>query len=651
MTEAVPQGLSVSLWAVAKLAWGEALLQPLPNQQQQQQQQQREAMRSVTGADGYDGGSVVSGTWLGVFCCCSLGQLDAFSDQALSNCCWALGSIRQQLQQQQQQQQQFQQILQQSGLQQRLLAVLQPRLLGLSPQQLANTLWGLATAGLKPSEPWLASFVRASGPKLLGFKAQEASNTLLGLARLGFNPGKAWLSLYEAAVGQQLAQCSSQVISNSCWAMLVLQHSPSEMWLQQQLLPEVCRRLQMPLRNTLFIQAANLSAVDLLSDKHGDSSSSSSIGRGDLAFTPHGMSVLLLCLAQMSVKHSAAAAGDGDTAADGSSSSSSLLPGDFWQLALQQVVGMQQQQQLQQQSVTAMPDKRPCSGSSSDGLSQFTPQGLAYLAGAAVLADAPQQSAEQLVLAVLARFTLQQQQFNQPCQVRLADAAMVLWAAARLQLQPPPDQLLAVASAALQQLQHVSSGGRAAQGSALQNVASHQVSSSSSSGGEAAQVRAVCGPGLKYIGAMIYALAVMGFHPGSVWFSAWFGATQPLLQYCSAWTLALLLWGCVWLQQVPPAGWLASWQHAWQQQQQQQRAQQVAAAAAVRGLWWLRATAAEAADAAQRLSESAASSSSSSSSGVYGAAPDRAELYRLCIMLSGRRRQQAPTRSRWQLVD
>jgi hypothetical protein len=614
---ATPQGLSNSLWAVAKLGWGSAVLQPLPCEQQQQGGSGSSSSTASTGGD-----SPVGSSWLGVFCSSSIGQLDAFSDQALSNCCWALGSIAQQ----QQQQQHIQHILQHSGWQQRLLAVLQPRLLGLSSQQLANTLWGLAAAGITPPEPWLASYVRASGPKLLGFKAQEASNTLLGLARLNHNPGKAWLSLCEAALGQQLQQCSSQAISNSLWAMLLLQHGPSEAWLLQQLLPEVGRRLQLPLASAIPA-AAEASPGG---SGHDSSSSSSSSGvDAHLAFTRQGLSVTLLCLARLSVKHAAneleAAASD--------SSSSSQLPGDFWQLALQWLLGTQQQQQQHENQPPQQPgssnSSSSCSSSSSGVrsiglLGCFTPQGLSYLAGAAALAAAQQHSSEQLVLAVMAQLTQQQQQ--QAGQVQLADAAMVLWASARLQLQPPADLVMSLATAALEQLQHITTITR----------------SSSSS---AAHFVSLCGPGCKYLGALLYGLAVLGFHPGSRWFRCWFSTTQPLLQQCSAWTLAALLWGCAWLQQLPPAGWLAAWMRAWQQQQQQQQksAGQVVAAAAREWMTYLRTTAADAAVKAGSGKHNSSSSSSNSSS-VYGAASDRSVLYRLCMVLLGKSRQGPPVR-------
>jgi hypothetical protein len=148
------QGLSNSLWAVARLGWGPAALQ------------QDGSSSSSSGDDGSSSSS--SNSWLGCFLHWSLDALDSFSDQGLTNCCWALGRITQQQQQQQQRRQQQQQQQQQtvsdllvsSGWLDRVLIVLQPRLLGLSGQQLSNAIWGLARSGAPVPRAWLDTFVR-----------------------------------------------------------------------------------------------------------------------------------------------------------------------------------------------------------------------------------------------------------------------------------------------------------------------------------------------------------------------------------------------------------------------------------------------------------------------------------------------------------
>lgn len=142
------QGFSNSLWAVATLGWGPAILAADDNSS--------------------------SSSWLRVFLQSSLDALDGFAHQGLTNCCWALGRLAQQQQQseqqqqsqeqqqseQQQQQQRVADLMVSTGWLDRLLFVLQPRLLGLNSQQLSNTVWGLATTGAPLPAGWLDVYVR-----------------------------------------------------------------------------------------------------------------------------------------------------------------------------------------------------------------------------------------------------------------------------------------------------------------------------------------------------------------------------------------------------------------------------------------------------------------------------------------------------------
>lgn len=135
----------------------------------------------------------------------------------------------------------------------------------------------------------------------------------------------------------------------------------------------------------------------------------------------------------------------------------------------------------------------------------------------------------------------------------LLDVSMVVWSAARLDLQLPHTQLLPL-------LQH-------AQSLLPPPTAATATSSSSVSQG-----------GYKALWA--YALAVLGYHPASSWFRAWFASTCPLL-------VSMLLSGALWLEEVPPRAWTRAWAAAWQLQQQQ--AHMVCGGAAVQGLKVLQA--------------------------------------------------------------
>eukprot|EP00775_Hariotina_reticulata_P003471 gene3471-biopygen5164 len=647
------QGCSNMLWAVARLGWGSAVLAG-----------SRTRGGSGSGSSSADCESSSSGggsrsssiCWLDVFFVSTMGQLGMFSAQGITNCCWALGKM-----QQQQQQRQLADLPHFSGWLQRLLAVSQSQLAGFTPLQLSNTIWGLATCISSSSSmaAWLQSFLQASGPKLLGFSMHDASQTLVALAKLHIHPSSSWMNLFELLLLQHVESCDSQVIANSMWAMNRLRHDPSQRLLQA-LLPEVCRRL-------IMSAPINLSASSSVGDNSSSSSSSSSsIGSRSSStatcFTEQGLTVLLLSLVKVAppsdipgdfwtvVAHTVVTTNDsvdGDDAGDGGQQVSDSGLVTATRSGRKQQQGGSDGSAHGSVTVTATNSTTSSSSSSSNNstcdstygngscahagaaLSTFAPQSVAALAGAAALSGSEQ--GEVLVTAGLHRLAqciLHDQQQQQQHHVSLLDVSMVLWAAARLQLQPSAALLLLLTNHALHLLQCQASG-----------------SSSSSSSTTVGTVQQECG---KPVGAVIYALAVMGFHPGSVWFERWWRATKPLLAGLKPWTLAMLLWGSVWLEQVPPWHWTLAWSQAWQQQQQQQQQQQFAVArqvAAAAGKQGMRvadsAVAAAGAPVGKARPRQDCSSSSCNhsrsgkSSSCKGSSRDAAVLLKLCQLLCG----------------
>jgi hypothetical protein len=566
------QGLSNSLWAVAKLGWGPAVIQ----QYQQQQQQQLE--------EHHGSSSSSPACWLHDFLQCSLDLLDSFSDQGLTNSCWALGRIALQ----QQQQHEVQDLLASTGWLDRVLFVLQPRLLHFNTQQLSNTLWGLAASNTCLPEPWLDTFTRVSGPRLPGFKTQEASSTLVALARLAHSPGPAWLRLYEASLARQLSSASSQTLVNTVWAMGRLGHTPGPGLMQG-----VLMQLQARLRGSH--PAGGSSSSGMTGSSRMDSSSSSSgSGEAGWEFSAAGLSVLVLSLVKL------------------------LPPGalgaHWWELLLQ--------------AVTSTFSSSNSSSNSSNSISssmkfQFNAHSLASLAGAAALVpdmgDGTPAAAvaadiirrQHFVTAMLVQMATlvdqQQQQQQSSQQVSMVDVSMVLWAAAKVGLQPPADQLLpllqhaqdllptlqqqhAPAASAASSIETDSSGSSSHSHAAREPSIGGNVTTPSSSG--------VAEGGYKALGALAYALGVLGYHPGSTWVSGWLAATGRLLGACSPCSLVLLLWGTLWLEEVPPRAWTRAWAAAWKQQTRLQQQQQQAGMAGVlpmeqRALQWAAAAAAQ----------------------------------------------------------
>ena len=69
-----------------------------------------------------------------------------------------------------------------------------------------------------------------------------------------------------------------------------------------------------------------------------------------------------------------------------------------------------------------------------------------------------------------------------------------------------------------------------------------------------------------YLSAVLWALAVLGYHPGSSWLEVWAQHSEPVLQQMAPQQLASCGWALTVLRQKPSAQWLAAWSRAVAQQ-------------------------------------------------------------------------------------
>lgn len=111
------------------------------------------------------------------------------------------------------------------------------RLAQFKPQDIANTLWALATLGVQPPADWLQNALSAAERQWVRFRPQELSITIWGFAKLGlgfkpqpaspgFSIGGGGLSpegmgsLLVAVVGMMPAM-SPQEVCNVLWGLAV----------------------------------------------------------------------------------------------------------------------------------------------------------------------------------------------------------------------------------------------------------------------------------------------------------------------------------------------------------------------------------------------------------------------------------------------
>ncbi|KAF8061414.1 hypothetical protein HT031_004505 [Scenedesmus sp. PABB004] len=113
---------------------------------------------------------------------------------------------------------------------------------GAAPQDLANSLWALATLRVAPPPAWLAAFWPAAQAALPTFPLHELASTAWAAAALRVAVPAAWLGAFWAASGQQLAREARggaagggappcQALANMAHALASLGAAPPPDWL------------------------------------------------------------------------------------------------------------------------------------------------------------------------------------------------------------------------------------------------------------------------------------------------------------------------------------------------------------------------------------------------------------------------------------
>lgn len=105
----------------------------------------------------------------------------------------------------------------------------------LSPQQLSNVLWALATLKHKPPAMQMPAFAEAVVRCMPASNAQNLSNWLWAFATLGYALPPVVRDAFDATLGERLPDFSSQALANTAWAMAKAQHRPPPQLLQVRL--------------------------------------------------------------------------------------------------------------------------------------------------------------------------------------------------------------------------------------------------------------------------------------------------------------------------------------------------------------------------------------------------------------------------------
>ena len=106
----------------------------------------------------------------------------------------------------------------------------------LSPQQLSNVLWALATLKHQPPAMQMPAFAQATLRCLPESNSQNISNMLWAVATLGYALPPSVRDAFDATLGQRLPDFSSQALANSAWALAKAQHRPPPHLLQVRLI-------------------------------------------------------------------------------------------------------------------------------------------------------------------------------------------------------------------------------------------------------------------------------------------------------------------------------------------------------------------------------------------------------------------------------
>eukprot|EP00878_Enallax_costatus_P018941 GHUV01019966.1.p1 GENE.GHUV01019966.1~~GHUV01019966.1.p1 ORF type:complete len:945 (+),score=374.67 GHUV01019966.1:121-2955(+) len=215
----LPRGLSVSMWAVARLqlcpdaswlaAWLAAMRAALPATNSHDVAVSVWALARL--------GVPPPGEWLAALCWRAAAVAKQMAPQELPVLLWGLARLR------------FRPSLQviQQLLQRGLVLAHTGQL---SPQGLALTLWATASLGVQPRAAWIDAVLASVAEYLPLFRALECSGLMVALVKLKHIPHQSWMDMWWHATGDKLPAADNQQLVQLLWCAVQLGQAPPPVW-------------------------------------------------------------------------------------------------------------------------------------------------------------------------------------------------------------------------------------------------------------------------------------------------------------------------------------------------------------------------------------------------------------------------------------
>jgi hypothetical protein len=115
----------------------------------------------------------------------------------------------------------------------RALRLLYDSMQDLNPQDMASSLWGLATLGVQPDGTWLGLFSAHATGAAQQFKPREITNTIWAYARLLVRPSRELMDALFVGTDHRLSNFKPKELTSILWALSRLRMPPQKEWRDQ----------------------------------------------------------------------------------------------------------------------------------------------------------------------------------------------------------------------------------------------------------------------------------------------------------------------------------------------------------------------------------------------------------------------------------
>lgn len=110
----------------------------------------------------------------------------------------------------------------------------------MSPGDISDLLWSVATLGIVLEARWLTLLLHQSLAVMEGFTRDQLADVVWSLASLGYKPVKSWLDVFAATTLRlDLALFSAASLSKMVWALASFQYMPPTEWLKEYVMEAV----------------------------------------------------------------------------------------------------------------------------------------------------------------------------------------------------------------------------------------------------------------------------------------------------------------------------------------------------------------------------------------------------------------------------